>query len=133
MLTCARSHSCETTEFPRTASEQGSVHRLAWRFCCMDSKSASPAVQRLLAARQEAPMLPGQTPEADPDTAELAQRWDLCLTSMMAYTQEDQTSGICPFPRHHSASLANTLKMQQSCIKQHSWQHRCSSITATEP
>ena len=54
---------------------QGSLHRLAWRFCCMDSKSASPAVRRLAAARQDTPMLPAPDAEADPELAELAQRW----------------------------------------------------------
>jgi len=40
----------------------------------MDSKSASPAVRRLRAARQDAPMLPSAEAEADPELAELTQR-----------------------------------------------------------
>lgn len=44
---------------PACAPLQGAAFRLAARFCCMDVKSKSPAVQRVAAAR-------GDMPDAEP-------------------------------------------------------------------
>lgn len=51
---------------PACAVLQGATFRLAARFCCMDAKSKSPAVQRLTAARGE---MPDVDPSARPDPA----------------------------------------------------------------